>query len=240
MSIQIFEKIIQLRESEGLSRAAFAEMTDISVNTLKSIEQKGVVPKSDVIQKISVCWPEYAYWLITGRTDYPNHRSPVDSVDGELIYRMYEYIDHAYYAQDDLMTKPEWFSQLMFLQDSVEKDNLYALIISKQPERSFQRQCILISGALNFCDHTSGKNSLVDLARFLKGVGRGDLIKTSGMSYVTPTNIQKMFENWQMPDSSLMMPEPPKYDWTMKLHINFAAWRMLEDEYKPKHRSSDF
>jgi len=64
MSIAMHEKITILRDRLGLSRPVFADATGIPVNTIKSIEQKGVVPRADLVEKIARRWPEYALWLL--------------------------------------------------------------------------------------------------------------------------------------------------------------------------------
>ena len=89
MSMSIHEKIRLLRETKCLTRAEFSKATDIQENTLKSIEQKGVIPKSDVLEKIATCWPEYAYWLLTGDIDPPRHISPNQQKEYDAI-RMLE------------------------------------------------------------------------------------------------------------------------------------------------------
>lgn len=71
------KKIRQIREAEGMSRAAFSEATGIPKDTLMRIEQGRNEPRASVLTIVCEHWPKYAYWLMTGHTDPPNgHVSP--------------------------------------------------------------------------------------------------------------------------------------------------------------------
>lgn len=60
------DRIRAIREAEGLSRQAAAEMAGIPLRTLEGIEQKRRVPGGDILEKVATTWPKYAYWLVTG------------------------------------------------------------------------------------------------------------------------------------------------------------------------------
>lgn len=60
------DRIRAIREAEGLSRQAAAEMAGIPLRTLEGIEQKRRVPGGDIVEKVAMTWPKYAYWLVTG------------------------------------------------------------------------------------------------------------------------------------------------------------------------------
>lgn len=127
MSSPIAEKIIVLRNFLDLSRAVFSEKIGISVNTLKTIEQKGVIPKSDILVRIANTWPKYANWLLLSEgtveslevlhKDLENY-ALIDSVDARFM--------------EQCVVKSDRFSQLIFLQ-SEESEDLAALFLIDQP-----------------------------------------------------------------------------------------------------------
>jgi transcriptional regulator with XRE-family HTH domain len=118
MSMEIFEKIAKLRASLGLTRERFGEAVDISVNTIRAIETKGVTPKSDVLEKIVARWPCYALWLLT-EEDAPlaGQFSPVEKI-GDLEYEnvAYEIIDVIDRNLDQTIVKAESIEKVIFLQ----------------------------------------------------------------------------------------------------------------------------
>lgn len=76
MTIPLHQKIRNIRDTLNMSRKEFSNETGISARTLEAIENKGSTPRGDVLEKISLIWPEYAYWILTSKTDYPSHISP--------------------------------------------------------------------------------------------------------------------------------------------------------------------
>lgn len=79
-------KIREMRESEGLTRAALAELLDVPYETLKSYETKGVQLTEGVISKITnhPRFEKYTLWLMTGKTaPSAGQVSPPLSPDGQ-------------------------------------------------------------------------------------------------------------------------------------------------------------
>lgn len=62
------ERIRQIREHEGLSRPQFAQETGIPAKTWQNVENGLQKANEDHLQAIAQRWPEYAYWLMTGKT----------------------------------------------------------------------------------------------------------------------------------------------------------------------------
>lgn len=233
MSTALHEKIRLIREVECLSRAEFAQLTGISSRTIETIENKGNTPRGDVLEKIASKWPEYSFWLMTGKSQWPTHLAPVSSE--QTVLRFFETIVDPRPEVDELMTKPEWFSRLVFLQCSDEKNDLFAFIETNQTTRSGIKQCILVRGRINFCSDGSGKNGLIDLAKFLIGQNRGDLIKACHMRLVTQTSLDGLFNSWEINEDQLMVPDLAKAEWLRKVHINLTAWKMSAESYEPKY-----
>jgi transcriptional regulator with XRE-family HTH domain len=116
--METHERIARLRDSLGLTRERFEEITQISRNTIRAIETKGVTPRSDVLVKISQAWPCYALWLLTGE-DAPlaGQFSPIktsEDLDNEsLAYQIIDVIDR---NLDQSIVKPSTIEKVIFLQ----------------------------------------------------------------------------------------------------------------------------
>lgn len=237
MSILLHEKIRLIREVESLTRPEFARLTGVPSRTIEAIENKGSIPRGDVIEKISRQWPQYSYWLVTGKTHWPKHLAP--GQEDQSVLRFFEFVDNLRPEMDEVMTKSEWFGRLVFLQCSDEMNDLKAFIETKQPSRLGFKQCIFIGGNINFCSDGSGKNGLIGLARYLESVNRSDLIRTSERKLITRINLIALYESWEINESDLLMPDLTKTDWLKKSHINFSAWKMQGIDYKPKYNWQD-
>lgn len=70
MSLEIGEKIRQIREAEGMSREAFSEATTIPVGTLRGVEGGQHEPSYPVLEKIAghERLNKYTLWLLSGKT----------------------------------------------------------------------------------------------------------------------------------------------------------------------------
>lgn len=239
MSIPIFEKIELIRASERLTQAEFAEKIGVSANTLNAMKSRGSSPRFEIVEKIASKWPRYAFWLLTGKTHSPMHMQP--NCAAQTVLRFFEKIYNPRPEVNELMTKPEWFNRLIFLQCSDERNDLYAFLETKQSERSGIKQCILIGGgSMNFCSNDSGKNRLIDFAAFLAYQQRADLIKTSEMRLVTRTNLNSLHESLEIDETCLMMPDlAVRTEWLKKVYVNFTEWRMNGISYAPKYSHQD-
>ena len=61
------ERIRILRESLNLGRQPFCEKLGIKRQDLQNIELKRQRAPSWIIEKVNEIWPEYGYWLATGK-----------------------------------------------------------------------------------------------------------------------------------------------------------------------------
>lgn len=231
------EKMRLIREAELKSREEFGREIGVPKRTIEGIENEGRVPRGDVIEKVAARWPRYAFWLITGDTDFPFHISP--SKSSGTVLRVYENVSNLHPGGDDLMTRPEWFGRVLFIQRSDEKNDLYVLIETIQPELMGIKQCILIRSGLNLCSDGSGKNRLKDLALYLVQKGRADLIKTSELKICMPDDLGFLFETKQIEEAALQVPDLAKAEWIKKLYMNFTAWKMNGENYEPKYTWQD-
>lgn len=65
----IAQRIRILRESEGMSRPAFAEHIGIPARTLETMEQRAASPREAMLKAVAEKYPEYCYWLLTGKVN---------------------------------------------------------------------------------------------------------------------------------------------------------------------------
>lgn len=237
LSTVFAEKIEALRAELCLSQPEFAMEIGVSINTYKGIIKRGSSPRFELVQQIATRWPQYAYWLLTDKTHWPRHLAP--GQNDQSVLRFFEFVDNVSPEIDDLMTKPEWFGRLVFLQCSDERNDLKAFIETKQPARLGFKQCIFIGGNINYCSDGSGKNGLIGLARYFESVNRPDLIRTSERKLITRINLTALYESWEINESDLLMPDLAKADWLKKSHMNFSAWKMQGVDYEPKYNWQD-
>lgn len=81
--MSVSEKIESIRVAENLSQVDFCRRIDISLSTFRSINSRGSSPRIEVYEKIAKEWPQYAYWLLTGKVSPPDHVSPNPENDWE-------------------------------------------------------------------------------------------------------------------------------------------------------------
>ncbi len=56
----------------------FEELTGVSAKIWKNLSQGRQRANEDMIEAIGKKWPQYAYWLVTGKTDEKHgHTSPI-------------------------------------------------------------------------------------------------------------------------------------------------------------------
>ena len=74
---KISSRIRPLREFLGYGRRTFAKKIEIPEERLRNIERGTIRAGDDILDPIAENWPEYAYWLMTGKTDEEHgHISP--------------------------------------------------------------------------------------------------------------------------------------------------------------------
>lgn len=65
----INERIQVLRETTGMGRTLFARHIGINPRTVQGIEYDGHKPGADILAAFAEKYPQYIYWLLTGKTD---------------------------------------------------------------------------------------------------------------------------------------------------------------------------
>lgn len=130
MSIAIFEKIEKVRAAESLTQAEFALKIGVSVNTLIAMKSRGSSPRFEVVEKVAEVWPQYAYWLITDRTDPPNHISPIGEFHERVLFDVVESIDQ---------------KELIAGQSFVEKNRIHSAVFLVEDTDTNQDMKIFLS-----------------------------------------------------------------------------------------------
>ncbi|EAB8055698.1 XRE family transcriptional regulator [Salmonella enterica subsp. enterica serovar Agona] len=86
MSIDYAEKLRQIRKAEGLTQAAFAQQTGVSLSTIKSYETGHQPARAETVEKVinTQLFEKYTLWLMTGKTaPIAGQVSPSLSPDGQ-------------------------------------------------------------------------------------------------------------------------------------------------------------
>jgi len=94
MSIPVFQKIEMVREAEKLSQPEICDRLEISLHSYKAMVKRGSA-SFEIIEKIANEWPQYAYWLLTGKTNPPLHIAPRAEDTDKALFDVIEMIDQS-------------------------------------------------------------------------------------------------------------------------------------------------
>lgn len=186
--VSIPNRIEQLRQTVGLSRKEFGQILGVSFRTLEGIEQRGNIPKSDILAKISEQWPEFSLWLLTGKS-YPLKAQVTPRSYGKEGIHIIDSIDPRYL--DNYMIKNEFFraGEFVFIQNAEKKESLGGLFLLDESLRNYytypnKRYAIwLRSGYMNFDSTHGGRNVLRDFREQLQTLDK-DLSLINSSIYV--------------------------------------------------------
>ncbi len=220
MSIAIYTKISQIREHLKLTRPEFSEMCGVSVNTLKSIEQKGVNPKADILVKIAMCWPEYADWLLTSNVPLSGFAHDLNL---KRKYRIIDIVDARF--MDKCIVKNNMISEVIFIQSSKDDSDLSAILVAdNKTTYQFSNSPNVLgviwvqSGNMNFDSEHGGKNVLKDFRRYLREIDEdlilnSSLLKLDGHVFDEVENILELSASQLQKVSSREFPYKKFYSW---------------------------
>lgn len=233
MSTELHEKLILIKTAENLSNPEFAEKIGVSENTLKGIWKRGSTPKGDILEKTAAIWPKYAYWLMTGKEDFPRHISPLNKNSERKLCRLVDVIHNV--TNLDGPIRAEWFVELIFLQVKEDLSDLACLIKVKKEDivAPNHQSYVLLSDGINLVSNGGGKLKLVALARKLTELGREDLIRTATSRLIARDDLTNLKKLYQL-DESLIEPMHIYDDKTQQLHMNFSKWRLEGANYTPE------
>lgn|GEM_PF-400204 len=70
------KRMKKIRKTMGYKQKEFAELLKIGYSTYQQYENGNIEPKNKFTQRLCMKFPEYTLWLMTERTDPPNHIDP--------------------------------------------------------------------------------------------------------------------------------------------------------------------
>ncbi|MFC3681413.1 helix-turn-helix domain-containing protein [Bacterioplanoides pacificum] len=238
MSNLLPEKIRLIRDSNGMSRQAFADEIGISARTIEGIENKGKTPGGDVLLKVAKRWPMYALWLLTDSVEPPSQLKPL--MDEFNVIRICDRLCRPSPEETNFMVNPDWFEKVLFVQSISDASRMECLILLKTEPMPMLKQAVLISDDLTWPSQDSGMKGLRRLAGYLSMVGREDLIRTSELRIVEDHYIDYLYERSEISEKALILPDIGESNVLKKTHLNFSAWRHQGKDYDPKYGWQDF
>jgi len=70
------KRMKKLRKTMDYGQKEFSELLKIGYSTYQQYENENIEPKNEFVQRLCMKFPEYTLWLMTERTDPPNHIDP--------------------------------------------------------------------------------------------------------------------------------------------------------------------
>jgi len=238
MSNDLAQKIRLVRDSCGMSRQVFASEIGVSSRTIEAIENKGSIPRGDVLEKIAQRWPRYALWLLTDKVEPPAQIRPF--MDEVSVIRVCDRLRRPRPEETNFMIKPDWFDQVLFLQSLSDVSRLECLILLKTEKMLMLKQAVLVSDDMTWPSEDSGMRGLRRLAGYLAAVDREDLIRTSELRVLEDKNIDRLYECNEVDEKSLVLPDIGESGVLQKIHMNFSAWRSKGQDYEPMYGWKEF
>lgn len=196
------DRIRTLRESLGLSRQAFADALSTSPRTIQAIEQKGQVPRSDLISKISEVWPQYTLWITSGTNDLPIKQDiPSQLQETENWIDSWRVIQQLTTSNlDQCAIKPEWFDKIIFLQGD-DIDDLMALIVVRVIQDKDRVAIKVGYGEMTF-ESPAGIDALNTFKGWINN-NRPDLIKTAKLFLTSTEKMDSLCYELEISQSDL-------------------------------------
>ena len=70
------KRMKKLRKTMGYGQKEFSELLGVGYSTYQQYGIKHIEPKLAFLERLCLKFPEYTLWLMTERTDPPNHIDP--------------------------------------------------------------------------------------------------------------------------------------------------------------------
>lgn len=233
MSIPIIEKIEKIRTSEKLSLNEFAKKIGISMKTLFAMKSRGSSPRGEFIEAVASCYPQYAFWLITNKTDPPLHIAPGEEKadkDSEIRYKIIQRV--AARNMEVCFIKETELKKVIFIQSKQHVNDLAALLLVKQDalyEMSLTPYFInavwVRAGDMNFHSDHGGRISLQKFRYWLSSVN-ADLIETAEYWLMEEVLFDNVYKVLLIPRNSLLPPDKSAFNFE-----RFELWRQGKAPY---------
>jgi len=203
MSRAIFEKIRLIRERGGLSRVDFAAASMLPSRTLEAIENRGSVPRADVLEKICQRFPEYTFYLMGILDKNVKQIDPEQNTQTAEEWKILQNLSMTDCELNKCCIKPEWFEKIMMIEASDEINTLICIVVLKKIDESEEKICIKIgSEDFHFTDK-SGQNKLDRLRNWFGKIERNDLIKTAELYYSNTHTLESLYKTKILSSSTL-------------------------------------
>lgn len=209
--MSISKRLIEIRNTLGLTRKKFCEEIGVSIRTIEGIENGGNTPRSDLVEKIVTKWPEYGLWLISGSVEFRSEQTCPNIVQKKQI-NIVEVCDPRFIHNGLISSRLLKDCELIFVQNLDNPSQLAALIkfeestvCSLSSQRLKDGFIWLTEGYLSLDGNGDGTNHLTDLRNKLysldkkiitcskyKGLSSQDFKSASQNSFILFESLQEV------------------------------------------------
>lgn len=231
MSMGILEKIEIIREKNGLTQPQLCEVMNLSLSTLKSMLGRGSSPKYEIVESIAKKWPEYAYWLLTDKTDEPRHTSPENRTGAsqEIVLKIIDVVDSR--LMTACIVKELFFKHVVFVQSRQNESDLAVLIMVEQDvyktsdTPNWINAVWIKRGNLNFDSEHGGKKHLKNFRNYLTSVDH-DLVINAELYEIDEKIFINIHRSLELRLDDLLQPDESKTNYS-----RFLSWKKGESPY---------
>lgn len=226
MSTPVFKKIEMVREAEGLSQPEICERLDISLNSYKGMIKRGSA-SFEIIEKVANEWPQYAYWLITEKTNPPLHIAPRVEYMERVLFDVIESIDQKDLIDGGSFVDTEKMDSVIFLVEDTVKNRSMKIFIdiwidglkNSVQERYFAPPVIAIDPRFDFWVNDY-PGSARDFKRWCDSRG----ITKFRLNFVKPGAVYEIAKS-KIITNGLIVNDPEDNVETKKIIDNFNSWK---------------
>ncbi|WP_084618407.1 helix-turn-helix domain-containing protein [Cellvibrio sp. OA-2007] len=225
-------RIRAIRTALHMTREAFGDKIGIPGRTIEGIESEGRIPRGDVLEGIAKALPQFAYWLLTQKTDGAQHIAPLGAQvpsDRDSYLRVIDHVDARGISR--CIVKENLFRKVVFIQSKSDESNLAVLIEINQTNVYHTTSASVVnviwigSGILNFDSDHGGRNSLIKLREELSKIDH-DLVLKAEYFEAEDSIVQSTSSTLIIAYKELLKPNE-----NTKNYERFIAWKNGEEPY---------
>lgn len=226
MSTPVFKKVEMIREAERLSQAELCDRLDISLNSYKGMIKRGS-SSFEIVEKIANEWPQYAYWLLTEKTNPPMHIAPKIEDTDKVLFDVIESIDQKDLINGESFVDKARMHSAIFLLEDTDVNQSMRIYVSvwldelknSLQDRYFAPPVISVDPRFDFyyVDYPGS-------ARDFKGWCDANNIVKFSLHYVKEGTLS-IIEKSKIITSKQILSEPIKCSGEEKILNNFNLWK---------------
>lgn len=193
--MSISKRLIELRNTLGLTRKKFCEEIGVSIRTIEGIENGGNTPRSDLVEKIVKKWPEFGLWLISGSLEFRSEQTCPNIIHKKQI-NIVESCDPKFITHGLISTRLIEDSEITFIQNlgnpsqlaailKLEETTVYALNSTRLKDGFIW----LNEGVISFDKSIDGRNYLRSLREKLSTLNE-EIISSSKYKGLSPNDFE--------------------------------------------------